>query len=133
MKPEAIHAIIGLALVGVFLAIIAGVGYLLYGPALSFPQFGSSDEIPPGASVFTCPDTVVTALFAGDTAHVELADGRTADVTKTPIAPGTNVEESAWERYEAPGQPFIFWHRGNSALIQEGSVVTHGECLLQSQ
>lgn len=128
MKPEAWHAIIGVGLVCIGVGIIGSVAYVLYGPGFSLSFLTDSGAIQLNAQEYMCSDsTVVTVTFNNERANVMLG-GEATEVVHTPVPEGVEVPPDAWDRYASGDASFVLWKRGNTVLVQQNGVVTHGEC-----
>lgn len=127
MKPEVIHAIIGVTLVAVGFGIIASVAYMLYGPGFSLSFITNKESATRSAQEYVCSDGIAVTVTFGDTTTVVFS-GRTEHVTYTPVPEGIEVPPDAWDRYASADASFVLWKRGNTVLLQEHGAVTHGEC-----
>lgn len=133
MKPEAWHAIIGVGLVCVGLAVIGGVAYMLYTPNLSFSFLTNHSASQTGTQTYTCSDgATAKVVFKENTASVTF-NGRTEEVAFTPVPEGIEVPPDAWDRFVSVNGEFVLWKRGNAVLLQESGVVIHGECTVGSE
>ena len=118
------HGAVGLALVGVGVAIIGGVAYLLYTPDVPF--IGDSRK----ETVFSCPGVTFTAFVSDDTVHLSFSDGREFDAVRNPPASEVPPEEE-WKRYASSDGALVFWYAGERALIEGNGTVLYGECVAQ--
>ena len=74
------------------------------------------------SSAFTCADNKrVQAIFFDDKVELILSDKRSLLLFTAMSASGV--------RYTNSDESFIFWSKGNTALIEEHSKITYKECV----
>jgi len=81
-------------------------------------------EDPVGAAVFNCKDgKSIDATFYADRVDLTLSDGRSLNLPQTMSGSGI--------RYANADETFVFWSKGDTAFITEGSddKETFSDCL----
>ena len=72
-------------------------------------------------AVFTCEgNKSITAAFTQNSVHLQLSDGRTMSLPQAISADGG--------RYANSDESFVFWNKGNGALITENGTTTFSNC-----
>lgn len=108
-------------------AIVLGVGYLLYWQKPVTTDSERSQENAATATYSCTDDSMIVAIFERDEAHLSFSNGRTATVGWT--APAI-VEGEEGIRFATADGALIFWRTKGFALIEEAGVFTHGKCAL---
>ena len=73
---------------------------------------------------YSCKNNrMIQARFRPRIVHITLSDGRSISLTQTVSASGA--------RYANLNESLIFWNKGNTAFIQEGSKTTYQDCTEQ--
>lgn len=128
MKPEALHAMIGIGLVCIAFGIFGGVAFLLYGSEFSLSFLPSSNTSQSRAQEYVCSDGLVVSITSHEDSTAVVFNEREEIVTHTPVPEGVEVPPDAWDRHVSSDGSFVLWERENTVLVQESGVVTHGEC-----
>ncbi|MFZ3057894.1 MAG: MliC family protein [Minisyncoccales bacterium] len=75
------------------------------------------------AANFDCKNgKTINALFFDDKVELTLSDGDTLLLLRTISASGA--------RYTNTGQTYIFWNKGDTAFLEEGSETTYEDCVV---
>jgi membrane-bound inhibitor of C-type lysozyme len=69
----------------------------------------------------------VEAYFYADSVQLMLSDGRSLRLPQAPSGSGA--------RYANPDESIVFWNKGNTAFITDGSdgATTYGNCVVEGQ
>ena len=82
-------------------------------PAMVGTDIASAEE-PAGAAVFKCEGgKTIDATFFGDRVELKLSDGRSMTLPQTMSGSGI--------RYANGDETFVFWSKGDTAFVTEGS------------
>lgn len=74
------------------------------------------------SATFTCDNNkTIQAVFFNGKVELMLSDKRNLLLTQALSASGA--------RYTTPDESFIFWNKGNTAFVQEGTVTTYQNCV----
>ncbi|MDD3531047.1 MAG: MliC family protein [Candidatus Pacebacteria bacterium] len=83
-------------------------------------------QIIPKVATFACENnkSVTATFYIGDDRQVDLklSDGRALSVPRALSGSGA--------RYATPDESFVFWNKGDTAFITEGSATTYSGCVL---
>jgi membrane-bound inhibitor of C-type lysozyme len=75
------------------------------------------------AATFECKDNKsINAIFFDDKVELNLSDGDSLLLLQTISASGA--------RYTNTGETYIFWNKGDTAFLQEGSRNTYEDCVV---
>lgn len=84
-------------------------------------------KTPPKTAIFMCEGgkTITAAFYLGDDKYVDLklSDGRNISIPRAISASGA--------RYAKPDESFVFWNKGDTAFITEGTT-TYANCAEQN-
>ncbi len=81
---------------------------------LAAPGTGAFAEEPVSEVAFACADgRSIDATFYADKVDLTLSDGRSMSLPQTIAASGI--------RYADPDETFVFWSKGDTAFVTEGS------------
>ncbi|MBI4093842.1 MliC family protein [Candidatus Kaiserbacteria bacterium] len=134
------QGVIAVLLIAMFVALAGLTAYELYGPGIRFElpdyllpagwatttdQISASDPLAAYRGIlFLCADQkALRAEFMEGAVNLALSDGRQIRLTQV-IAGGR-------ERYANTDESFVFWTKGITAFVEEGSVQTYTSCLQQ--
>lgn len=78
------------------------------------------------AATFNCKDDkFINAIFFDDKVELNLSDGDSLLLLQTISASGA--------RYTNTGESFVFWNKGDTALLQQGKNTIYEDCLLATK
>ena len=101
---------------GLVTGIVFGVAAIFAVPAIA--------EAPVSTAVFKCTDgKFIGARFFADKVDLELSDGRSMELPQ--------VISGSGARYANQDESFVFWNKGNTAFVTEGSdeTMTYEGCI----
>jgi len=110
-----------LIIVVVFLLVI--IGFLFFSQISNQKKLENTDKII-NSVTFNCAENKnINAIFFSSKVELTLSDGRTMFLAQAISASGA--------RYANTDESFVFWNKGDTAFITEGTVATFNDCTLE--